>query len=239
MHFYEDFQRASWHDIPVHLGVISKRENMRTLANHIFILLLSVFWLSCDNNRYTDKEIDSNETTAAGDTSTDTGSTNANRLYPDTNREGDPTAWVVLNTVNNEMSAAATFTAMEGGKINFRLDVENFPPGEHAVHIHENGDCAASDYSSAGGHWNPTGENHGKRGVPPFHKGDIANMTVGDDGRGTLDMVIEGWALGGGQNSNILNKAIIVHTGADDFTSQPSGNAGDRIACGVIKLYNK
>lgn len=211
---------------------------MKLRNNCFWILSVAILIVGCDNTRYTNKEIEANK--VEGDTTAaTTDNPDADQLYSDSNPAGDPTAYVVLNTINNEMSATATFTNMDNGNINFRLDVENFPAGEHAVHLHENGDCGAADYSSAGGHWNPTGENHGKRGVPPFHKGDIANMIVGDDGRGTLNMVIDGWSIGGGNNSNILNKAIIIHAGADDFTSQPSGDAGSRIACGVIKKYEK
>ncbi len=209
------------------------------MMRYILIFAAAFCLTSCDNSRHTNKEIETNR--PDGDTtSAASGEKDADDLYPSSNASGDPSAFVVLNTAKQEMSAAATFTAMEDGKVNFRLDVENFPTGDLAVHIHENGDCGASDYSSAGGHWNPTGANHGKRGVPPFHMGDIANITVGQDGRGTLDMVIDGWAIGGADaEKNILNKAIIVHSGADDFTSQPSGNAGTRIACGVIKLYKE
>lgn len=213
---------------------------MKLTSKYICVLLIAFLIAACDNSRYTNKEIETNQ--PEGDTTATSSGDNpsASELYPRTNSEGDPTAYVVLNTANAEMSAAATFTTMEDNKVNFRLDVENFPPGDLAVHIHENGDCGAADYSSAGGHWNPSGENHGKRGVPPFHNGDIANITVGDDGRGTLNMVVEGWSIGGDeQESNILNRAIIVHSGPDDFTSQPSGNAGSRIACGVIQLYKK
>ena len=77
---------------------------------------------------------------------------------------------------------------------------------------------------------------HGKRGDgTAFHKGDIDNMKVGDDGKGSLTMTIEGWSIGGADSTNIIGKSVIIHEKADDFTSQPSGNAGGRISCGVIK----
>ena len=122
---------------------------------------MTFYLASCDNSRHTNKEIEANkpesDTTGASSDNPD-----AEELYPSSNAGGDPTAYVVLNTADTEMSAAATFTAMDGGKVNFRLDVENFPTGDLAVHIHESGDCGAADYSSAGGHWNPLGTNHGK-----------------------------------------------------------------------------
>ena len=73
----------------------------------------------------------------------------------------------------------------------------------HAVHLHENGDCSAEDGSSAGGHWNPTMKPHGKRGDgTSFHKGDIGNMTVGNDGKGTMSMTVDGWSIGGADSTN-------------------------------------
>ncbi|NJN27293.1 MAG: superoxide dismutase family protein [Cyclobacteriaceae bacterium] len=140
----------------------------------------------------------------------------------------------ILNSSGSELKGEATFKTNKDGKVEFKLTLENVAPGEHAVHLHENGDCSAADASSAGGHWNPTNEEHGKRGTGSFHKGDIGNVTVGDDGKGEMEMIIEGWSIGGNADSNILDKAVIIHAGADDFTSQPSGAAGDRIGCGVI-----
>lgn len=136
----------------------------------------------------------------------------------------------------SNVSGEVTFTARDNGKVHIELKVENLPPGEHAVHLHENGDCSAADASSAGGHWNPTMKPHGKRGDgTAFHKGDIDNMKVGDDGKGTLTMTVDGWSIGGPDSTNIVGKSVIIHEKADDFTSQPSGNAGGRISCGVIK----
>lgn len=135
----------------------------------------------------------------------------------------------------SNVSGEVTFTE-ENGSVRMELSVENLPAGEHAVHLHEHGDCSAEDASSAGGHWNPTMKPHGKRGSgSAFHKGDIDNMRVGDDGKGTLNMTIEGWSIGGPDSTNIVGKSVIIHEKADDFTSQPSGDAGSRISCGVIK----
>lgn len=135
----------------------------------------------------------------------------------------------------SNVSGEATFT-QENGAVLFELTVENVAPGEHAVHLHEKGDCSAEDGSSAGGHWNSTMKPHGKRGDgTSFHKGDIANMNVGQDGKGTLRLSINDWTIGGPDSTNIVGKSVIVHAKPDDFTSQPAGNAGDRISCGVIK----
>lgn len=142
------------------------------------------------------------------------------------------TAWLVP-TVDNEAHGSAIFIR-EGDQITVQVTLEDAPPGVHAVHLHQNGDCSADDASSAGGHWNPGGGDHGSWGTEPFHLGDVGNVTVGDDGTGGLTLTTDLWNLGGGAENDPLGKAVIVHAGADDFETQPTGGAGGRIACGVI-----
>jgi superoxide dismutase, Cu-Zn family len=135
----------------------------------------------------------------------------------------------------SNVTGQATFTA-ERGKVRFEFSVQNLSPGPHGVHLHEKGDCSAADASSAGGHWNPTMKPHGRRGEgTAYHKGDVGNMEVGEDGKGTLNLLVEGWTIGGADSTDILGKSVIIHEKADDFESQPAGNAGSRISCGVIK----
>jgi Cu-Zn family superoxide dismutase len=86
----------------------------------------------------------------------------------------------------------------------------------------------------AHGHWNPTNQQHGKWGSSSFHLGDIGNISLDAAGKGSLEMETGQWSLGGDSTSNILNRSVIVHSGADDFNTQPTGNAGSRIGCGVI-----
>ncbi|GEQ85918.1 superoxide dismutase [Cu-Zn] [Patiriisocius marinistellae] len=131
------------------------------------------------------------------------------------------------------------------GKVNFKQDgdmvmfeasLSGLKPGMHAIHIHENADCSSEDGKSAGGHWNPTMKNHGKWGDEAgYHKGDIGNFKVEDDGTGSISMQTNEWCIGCGDNTkDILGKSIIVHQGIDDFKSQPSGDAGARMSCGGI-----
>lgn len=135
-----------------------------------------------------------------------------------------------------KVSGEANFTDEGNGRVRFELTAENLTPGEHAVHIHEKGDCSAEDASSAGGHWNPTMKPHGKRGDgTSYHKGDVGNMTVGNDGKGTISITVDGWSIGGPDSTNVVGKSVIIHEKADDFTTQPTGNAGGRQSCGVIK----
>lgn len=133
------------------------------------------------------------------------------------------------------VTGTATFT-QNGDQITLTIDIQNATPGIHAVHIHENGDCSSPDGKSAGGHWNPTGVAHGKWGVGEFHLGDLGNITVGEDGTGSIKLTTDLWEIGTGSDIDVVGKGIIVHAGADDFTSQPSGNAGARVGCGVIVL---
>jgi len=128
----------------------------------------------------------------------------------------------------------AVFT-LDGTAVTLRLSVEGATPGPHALHIHERGDCSAPDAASAGGHFNPGQESHGRWGHPPHHLGDIGNIEVGQDGTGALVLTTERWSLGTGRPEDIVGKSVILHAGVDDFATQPTGNAGGRIGCGVIR----
>ena len=124
------------------------------------------------------------------------------------------------------------------GVVSLEAKFQGLTPGMHAIHIHEKADCSSVDGKSAGGHWNPTFTNHGKWGNEGgYHKGDIGNFNVIDNGYGKITMETTEWCIGCEDDTkNILGKAIIVHQGTDDFTSQPSGAAGARIICGGIIL---
>ena len=142
-------------------------------------------------------------------------------------------AWVNPRS-DSELAGSAIFIR-SGENIELQVSVEQAPAGSHAVHIHENGDCSAADASSAGGHWNPTTEDHGKWGESPHHLGDLGNLEVDENGEGSLSLTTDRWSMGTGEANDILEKAVIVHAAADDFETQPTGNAGGRIGCGVIK----
>jgi Cu-Zn family superoxide dismutase len=124
----------------------------------------------------------------------------------------------------------------EEGIVTMIAVLDGLTAGEHAIHIHEKADCSSDDGKSSGGHWNPTGEPHGKWGdAAGYHKGDIGNFTANENGHATITKITDEWCIGcGDETKDILGKAIIVHQGVDDFTSQPSGAAGARISCGGI-----
>ena len=101
------------------------------------------------------------------------------------------------------------------------------------MHIHEHPGCGDNG-KDAHGHWNPTHVNHGKWGSDAFHSGDIGNVELDGEGKGTRELETDRWSIGGDSTTNILNRSIIVHGGVDDFKTQPTGNAGNRIGCGII-----
>ncbi len=151
--------------------------------------------------------------------------------------EVNPEAVAMISSASGStMSGQADFIDNGDGTVTLNLKVAGAVPGEHALHLHQNGDCSAPDATSAGGHWNPGMKDHGKRMTEggDFHAGDIDNIVVGADSTGTLTMVVKGWSVGGPDSTNVIGRAIILHGKADDFVSQPSGAAGPRVGCGVI-----
>lgn len=135
---------------------------------------------------------------------------------------------------NSSVSGIATFVE-KNGSVTFIAKLAGLKPGVHAIHIHEKSDCSAADGSSAGGHWNPTFKKHGKWGIGEYHKGDIGNFTADEKGNGTISLTTDEWCIGcEDATKDILGKGLIVHQGTDDFTSQPAGNAGARVACSAI-----
>ncbi len=136
----------------------------------------------------------------------------------------------------SKLKGDVTFTDDGKGGLVFRIDVKDATPGTHAVHIHEKGDCSSPDGKSAGDHWNPEHMEHGKWGAAGehYHLGDIGNLEVKPDGTGTLTLETTKWTAGGGGVNDVIGHAVVVHGGVDDFKSQPAGNAGPRIGCGVI-----
>lgn len=129
----------------------------------------------------------------------------------------------------------ATFTQKDG-KVTFEAHLTGLIPGEHAIHIHEKSDCSAPDGASTGGHWNPTNQQHGKWGsADGYHKGDIGNFVADENGNGKISLTTDEWCIGcDDETKNVVGKSVIVHTGADDFVTQPTGNAGGRVSCGGI-----
>ena len=146
-----------------------------------------------------------------------------------------PSAHAALAPASGSLVSGTLAFVPMGDGVHVTGDIGGLAPNStHGFHIHETGDCSAADASSAGGHFNPSGEAHGRASAPHHHLGDNDNLLADANGVAHVNAHFAGVVLGGGGADDIVGKAVIVHANPDDYASQPSGNAGARIACGVI-----
>ena len=183
-----------------------------------FLFVFSLAIVSCDS--------------AETETSTgeDTTSTTSQAVEETTRAEA-----IIASTYSDTaVTGNATFEVVNG-KVKMVLNVTAPSKANKtvAVHIHEHAGCGDQG-KDAHGHWNPTKVNHGKWDSDAFHSGDIGNVELDGEGKGTKELETDRWTIGGDSTTNILNRSIIVHGGVDDFKTQPTGNAGNRIGCGII-----
>jgi Cu-Zn family superoxide dismutase len=137
-------------------------------------------------------------------------------------------------TAGNSVAGTLVATSVPGG-VHFHGRLTGLAPGStHGFHIHEHGDCSAPDASSAGGHFNPTSAAHGDPMGMIHHAGDIQNQVADAQGAVDVDITVHGVTLGSGVSDDVLGRSLVVHRDADDYATQPSGNSGPRLACGVI-----
>lgn len=140
----------------------------------------------------------------------------------------------LVATEGNSAQGTLTFSRVADG-IAVRGEIEGLTPGQtHGFHIHQYGDCSAADGTSAGGHFNPTGSRHGGPDHEERHVGDLGNIVADDNGLAQISFVDSHLAMDG--SHSILGRGVIIHANADDLESQPTGDAGGRISCGVIGI---
>jgi superoxide dismutase, Cu-Zn family len=143
----------------------------------------------------------------------------------------------LVNAQGTKIGTAKITAAANGVKVSVK--VSQLTPGEHGIHIHNVGKCDGPAFATAGGHFNPTSAHHGVKNAqePHPHVGDLENLNVGQNGKASATFMISGATLGDGQNSLFHDggTALVIHAKADDLMSDPSGNSGERIACGVIE----
>jgi superoxide dismutase, Cu-Zn family len=140
---------------------------------------------------------------------------------------------VLHPTEGNTARGVVTFTPRDG-EVAVRVEMTGLEPGKRGFHVHEFGDCSAPDATSAGGHYDPTGMPHGAPGDEKRHVGDLGNVTADDDGVVSEEIVDPVISLQGPRS--IIGRSVVVHAEEDDFVTQPTGDAGPRVACGVIGI---
>ena len=140
-------------------------------------------------------------------------------------------ATATLSTAAGKDIGKVTIREVEGG-LTVSVDVRDLPPGMHGAHLHTVGKCEGPDFASAGGHWNPTNMKHGSMNPQGPHEGDMPNLMIGADGRGELTARLAGATFDSLMDAD--GAAMVIHAAADDLKTDPSGNSGARVACGVL-----
>lgn len=140
---------------------------------------------------------------------------------------------VLMPTAGNAAHGTVTFTVVEGG-VRITAQFEGLAAGDHGFHIHEFGDCTAADGTSAGGHFNPGGAPHAGPDAEARHVGDLGNLTADTQGMASYDRLDHTLRLDGPHG--VIGRGVVVHAAPDDLATQPTGNAGGRVACGVIGM---
>ena len=146
-----------------------------------------------------------------------------------------PTASATLSpTTGNSAMGTVKLTQLGDGSVRVAIDLTGVPPGVHGFHIHDKGDCGDNG-NAAGGHFNPASTEHGSPNADPHHAGDFGNVTADDNGRVRHEFTTRSITVEAGATSAV-GHAIILHANPDDLKTQPTGNAGGRIACGVVQM---
>lgn len=140
----------------------------------------------------------------------------------------------LLSRSGSSVTGAVDFV-QRGGVLVVTGEIRGLKPNaEHGFHVHEKGDCSAADATSAGGHFNPGGHAHGRSGQGPHHAGDVPNLKADANGVARVNAEVSGLSISGTAPDGIIGRGLVVHRDPDDYRSQPAGNSGPRVACGVI-----
>ncbi len=205
---------------------------MRPIHTTLFVAVAALGLSACNpSTPAADTAAASAETAAPADTAPATGAPAADAAT------GASTAVAELApTQGNEVKGNVSFTVVDG-RVHVTGQVSGLKPdSEHGFHIHEKGDCSAPDGASAGGHFNPGQQDHGSVTADVHHGGDMPNIKANAEGVATIDAPVSSNVnIGKGDGFDIIGRGLIVHADPDDYTSQPTGNAGGRLACAVIK----
>ena len=190
--------------------------------------MISVVLIACNNNE--------SEATSTPASTTENPSTQTPATTSEVPTAKQAEAKLSGTYADTTVDGAVRFDTDSSGKVVMTLDITVPKKAGKmiAIHLHEHGNCGDTAML-AHGHWNPTNAQHGKWGSTSFHSGDIGNIKLNAQGKGTLSLTTDLWTLGGKPDKNILGKSVIIHGGMDDYKTQPTGNSGSRIGCGVIK----
>lgn len=147
--------------------------------------------------------------------------------------DGPSATATVRPASGSQVHGSVTFTQV-GSRVRVVGEIAALTPGLHGFHVHEKGDCSAPDAGSAGAHFNPHGKKHGAPNSSDRHGGDLGNLQANEYGRANVSLMVDGISVGKGVDG-VTGKAIVVHANADDLKSDPGGNSGGRVGCGVIE----
>ena len=198
-----------------------------------FLIVFSMAIVSCNSDETDSSDGDTTDTsaTAAGH---DTAAGHSTAASQDTSAGTRAEATIASTYSDTAVTGNATFEVVNGQvKMTLNITAPSKANKSVAVHIHEHAGCGDNG-KDAHGHWNPTKVNHGKWGSAASHAGDIGNVELDAQGNGKKELTTDRWTIGGDSTTNILNRSVIVHGGVDDYKTQPTGNAGNRIGCGII-----
>lgn len=189
-----------------------------------FIFLTALLLSACGNGGEESAPTENEENSTTEEENTETSETN--------------TESITVNLKDRDENDVGTAKLQqEGESVTIKISASDLPEGTHGFHIHEKGSCEAPDFKSAGGHFNPTDASHGTNSEDGPHAGDLPNIDVSEDGTVEEEVTADMVTLKKGQDHSLLGSegtSLVIHAKADDKESQPSGDAGDRIACGVI-----